>query len=441
MKSEKEIMKSRYVLLFILLCCGYSINAQIKAGPMLGYNTMREVAVWVQLEDQGYAAIQYWEEGKEEKVMISETFYSENYKANTATIALTNLEPGTTYNYKVIVNDAPIVNGKVYSFTTQKLWHWREDPPEFSFLAGSCVYINEPKYDRPGNPYGKDYGIFESMAAEEDARFMIWLGDNTYLREADWNSRSGIYHRYSHTRAVKELQPLLSAMHHYAIWDDHDYGPNDSDRSYSHKEKTREAFEDFWANPNYGVMGLEGITGSFTWNDCDFFLLDNRWYRTPQSSDGHILGEQQMTWLIDALRFSKASIKFVCIGGQVLSDMAKYENYAVFEAERSELLQLIDEYDIQNVVFLTGDRHHSEVSKYTTPDGDDIYDITASPITSKPYDHAKEKNNFRLKKDAIVGENNYAEIQVTGKRTERKLKVIFKNRKGKKIKEYKLLGY
>lgn len=417
------------------------INAQfLKSGPMLGYNTMREVGIWVQLENQGYVSIKYWPAGNDNETQVSETFYSDSYMANTATLALTNLEPGTEYKYKVIVDDLESPTAPIYSFTTQKLWHWREDPPDFNFLAGSCVYINETEYDRPGKPYGKDLSIFGSMA-KEDAEFMVWLGDNNYLREVDWNSRSGIYHRYTHSRGVKELQPLLSEMHHYAIWDDHDYGPNDSDRTYWHKDITREAFENFWANPNYGVMGLEGITGSFIWNDCQFFMMDNRWYRTPQSAEGTILGDKQLEWLIDALRYSKATFKFICIGGQVVSDVKLYENYAVYGAERAKLLHLIDDYDIKNVVFLTGDRHHSEISLYNTPDGEQIYDITSSPITSGAYDHSDEPNSFRLKDDAIIGKNNYAVLEVSGKLKDRKLKVIFKDVKGKKIKEYKLIGY
>ena len=432
-------MKRIYILIIIGLFSGDLFSQSLKSGPMLGYNTMREVGVWLQLENQGYVSINYWPEGNEIEVQESETFYSENYKANTATISLTNLEPGSTYNYKVIVDGLDSPTADIYSFTTQALWQWREDPPEFSFIAGSCVYINEAKYDRPGTPYGKDLSIFTSMANEKDAKFMVWLGDNNYLRDVDFQSRSGIYHRYTHSRAVEELQPLLAKMHHYAIWDDHDYGPNNSDRTYGHKDKTREAFEDFWANPNYGVMGLEGITGNFTWNDCEFFLMDNRWYRTPQSAEGSILGDKQLTWLIDALRTSNASIKFICIGGQVVNDFVGHENYAVFGAERKKILHLIDDNNIKNVVFLTGDRHHSEVSVYNTPDGDKIYDITSSPITSGAYDHSDEPNSLRFKKDAIIGENNYAVLEVSGKRTKRKLKVVFKDVKGKKIKEYMII--
>ncbi len=89
---------------------------------------------------------------------------------------------------------------------TKSLWKWRTDAPDFSFLAGSCSYINEPEYDRPGRPYGGDFETFNSMAREE-AKFMVWLGDNAYLREADWDSKFGIQHRFTHSRSLVELQP------------------------------------------------------------------------------------------------------------------------------------------------------------------------------------------------------------------------------------------
>lgn len=41
----------------------------------------------------------------------------------------------------------------------------------------------------------------------------------------------------THSRSVAELQPFLASTHHYAIWDDHDYGPNDSDRGFYNKIK------------------------------------------------------------------------------------------------------------------------------------------------------------------------------------------------------------
>ena len=71
------------------------------------------------------------------------------------------------------------------------MWQYRFDPPAFTLAVGSCVFINEPQYDRPGRPYGGNYEIFESLAdSKPDA--MLWLGDNAYFREVDFYSLSGM---------------------------------------------------------------------------------------------------------------------------------------------------------------------------------------------------------------------------------------------------------
>ena len=94
---------------------------------------------------------------------------------------------------------------------------------------------------------------------------MLWLGDNIYLREPDWNSWTGIIHRYTHDRATPQLQPFMASVHNYAIWDDHDFGPNDSDKSFWNKNLTLKAFKLFWANPSYGTGDIKGTTTSFQW--------------------------------------------------------------------------------------------------------------------------------------------------------------------------------
>jgi len=425
------------ILIQTLLILGsFSLSGQsIISGPMLGYNTLREVGVWVQADEECSVNIRYWPSSDRTDIHHTKETSTLQKKANTATIAIGPLEPGTTYTYQVLVNGKPVRNGKEYMFTTQKLWHWRESPPKFSFIAGSCMFVNEEKYDRPGKGYGQGEKIFTSIE-KEGADFMLWLGDNIYLREVDWNSRSGIYHRYSHMRQVPEIQTLLHKMHHYAIWDDHDYGPNDSDWTYWNKDITLEAFKDFWANPNYGVGGTEGITGAFVWNDCQFLLLDNRWYRSPQDSTGQILGDQQIKWAIDVLRSSKAAFNFIAVGGQVVSDFAKYENHAVYAKERRKLLQLIDDYNIKNVVFLDGDRHSSELSRYVTDDGDVIYDITSSPLTSKAYDHNAETNSYRV--GETIGQSNYAVIEIEGEFRKRTAKLVYKDENGEVLSSYSL---
>ena len=402
---------------------------------------MREVAVWVQTEAAAEVSMRYWTKGSEEKTSSTPTVNTTEQDAFTAHLVATEVEPGTTYEYEILVNNATVPMERALEFKTQPLWQWRSDPPGFSFAVGSCSYINETKYDRPGTPYGGQYEIFETIEKREP-EFMLWLGDNTYLREADWNSRSGIMKRYTHTRQTKEMQGLLSSCHHYAIWDDHDFGPNNSDRSFVNKDWSLEAFKRFWANNRYGINGKPGITTKFSWNDVDFFLLDNRYYRTPLYKYGEstILGEEQVEWLIDALKASQAPFKMVAIGGQFLNTAAIGENHVLYARERETIISRIAQEQIHGVVFLTGDRHHSELSKLDMGNGIVIYDLTASPLTSGMHSVEGEQNGFRVDK-TLVEERNFALLEVSGPRTRRKLTINLINSEGKELWDYTIKAY
>lgn len=284
----------------------------LQSGPMVGYSAMREVSLWVQTKAPAKVKFSYWNVNNTGKKFATKEISTKEDEAFTAKLIAGNLEPGQTYNYALYINGKKIARPYELKFQTQKLWQWRGDPPEFSFATGSCLYVNEEVYDRPGKPYGSDYGIMKSIY-EKHPDFMVWLGDNWYYREADWDSWSGILKRITHTRSLPELQPLLGSVHHYSIWDDHDFGPNDSDRGFWNKDKTLTAFKLFIPNPSFGINGKPGITTFFQWGDVDFFLMDDRYYRTPDGrktdKERGILGDEQIQWLVDNLSVSKAPLK------------------------------------------------------------------------------------------------------------------------------------
>ncbi|MEZ4721762.1 MAG: alkaline phosphatase D family protein [Flavobacteriales bacterium] len=413
-------------LLVILLCASsFELAAQkLSSGPMPGYSTMREVGVWLQLDKPATIQLEYWPENSPSKSLKTEPVKCTKENAAVGKFVISGLEPGTTYAYRILNGTTNLTDDLDLKFHTQALWQFRTDPPNFRLALGSCTYINEEPYDRPGAPYGGNYEIFDAIA-NTNPDMMLWLGDNIYLREVDWDTRSGILHRYTHTRATPQLQQLLQSTHHYAIWDDHDFGPNDGNGSWLHKDKSLEAFELFWINPTTGVPGLKGITTAFEFNDMDFFLLDNRYNRTSnqlKSGNPQILGKDQIDWLIEALKYSRAPFKFVAVGGQLLSTAAIYENHAVYAEEREYILRRIDEEGIRGVVFLTGDRHHTELSKLETKSGILIYDLTASPLTSKAYNGNDENNTVRVE-GTLVNERNFAVLDFSGPRKDRSMKI------------------
>lgn len=431
----------RHYILFVFLCISLSLWAQnnlLQSGPMVGYCEMKEAVIWLQTRENIPAKIEYFATDNPMTVFVSDTYTSSKEVGFTYHIILDKLEPGKKYNYTLYLNNKKVVLPYETSFSSKKLWQWREDAPDFTVAFGSCMYINETALDRPGKPYGSGYSIFESLT-KKNPDIMIWGGDNTYLREADWDSKTGIYHRYSHSRSIKELQPLLAKTQNFAIWDDHDYGPNDSDRSFYNKHLTQKAFKDFWANKSYGVGAsqAEGAFSTFNWGDAQFFLLDDRFFRSPQdrtTGDKTMLGTTQFEWLIDALSGSNASFKIIVIGGQVINSVPDSENYGHYPEEKEKLLKEITNNKIKGVFFLTGDRHFAEMSILPREGTYPIHDWTVSPLTAGLISEKalKEDNKYKVKGSAFI-QHNFGLISFSGNKENRQMKLTLYDINGNEL--------
>lgn len=440
------------ILLFSVLffACVY-IQAQVVSGPMIGHTELRTSTIWMQFSSNvKQAQLVFYKKGSS-AIKTTSAFTINEGLFKTATALMYNLLPGTTYTYEVYV-DAKKEKVATGEITTQKLWQWRDKEagvlPQFSFLTGSCSYINQPEFDRPGKPYGNDTAIFESMAKEK-ADFMLWLGDNWYTREVDYYSEWGLHERPAHERAKGFYKNLLKAMPQYAIWDDHDYGWNDGDKSYPLKETSREVFKKFWCNPSYG-QNNQGIYTKTTWNDVDIFMLDDRWFRSNDemldsingqaNPDKKMYGKQQMEWLKNALLQSNSNknitFRIIATGSQVLNPMSPFDCFRHFSAEYYELLNFLKDNNINGIVFLTGDRHHSEVIKIDRNNTYPLYDITASPLTSGSHKFGGAEKNNPYRVVGVENMQNYTKISFTGERKNRQMKVEFFDPKGIRLTEW-----
>jgi alkaline phosphatase D len=426
----------RQVFLFLLLMMIVNkINSQqslLESGPMTTYSEMRESAVWVQLKGPGKVQMAYWSKENKQDIRLSQVVESDPAYGHIALLVADQVEPGTKYSYTIFINNQPCVFEYPTTFQTQYLWQWREDPPAFKFATGSCFYINEEATDRPGRPFGGSYPILKQIVSTKPD-FMLWLGDNVYLRDPDWGSKTGFIRRYTHTRSEPSLQPLLGGTHHYAIWDDHDYGPNDSDRTWRMKQVSLDVFNKFWPSSATGITGAGGITQHFQWSDCDFFLLDDRWFKSPNETPGEVLGSAQVKWLKYMLLQSEAPFKFVGLGVMFLSTAANKENMSKAGIpEREEIIQFIQEHKIEGVVFLTGDRHFSELSMLSQEGKPTIFDLTSSPITAgkAASKYIDEVNDLRVPNTAYF-DRNFATLEVSGTQKERKLEMKLHDVDGK----------
>ncbi len=436
-------MPKKVLFLLFFVFISFKNYGQIKSGPMVGYADYREVMLWVQTDKAAKAKINYWEQGKPTFKKSTDEITTSKENAFVAKLLADDAYPGKIYDYEVVINGKIVKRTYPLNFKTQTLWQYRTDPPTFKFAFGSCTYVAEPEFDRPGNSYGGNYEIFNSIA-DKKPDFMLWTGDNAYYREVDYGSKGGMNKRMTHTRSLPEMQRLLGAASNYAVWDDHDYGPNNTDRSNVLKKSALDVFKNFWANPNY-TFENEGITGSFEWADVQFFMLDDFWWKAPtelynKNDRGDYLGEKQLQWLIDALSFSKAPFKIIVVGGQVLNPIRVFENMSMFDKEREKLLNAISAAKIQGVLFISGDRHHTIIHKVERPGTYPLHDITVSPLTSGPGKPLNEElSSPTVVEGTMVSERNFGMVEVSGPRLNRVLKLTVHNVKGDQLwnKEFK----
>ncbi|MFZ9387609.1 MAG: alkaline phosphatase D family protein [Chitinophagaceae bacterium] len=433
-------MRSGTLLLLSILCISMlQAQPRIISGPMLGPVELRDAKVWVEVSPEvKQVALQYGKKGTVQTRTIA-------YKGelgndfNPLQFTMGGLDMNTSYTYRILINGKPS-NG-FGEFTTKDLWQWRKPAPDFSFLTGSCSYFNQPEFDRPGTPYGNDSSIFEPMAREK-AAFMLWLGDAWYTREVDYFSDWGLWYRAHHDRAVPILQPFLKAMPHLGIWDDHDYGPNDIGKNYILKETSREIWKKYWCNPSYGENG-QGIYTMTSWGDADLFLTDDRWWRSADdmkdsvngapNPEKRMLGTQQMAWLKNSLLYSMATFKIIVVGSQVLNPVSPFDKLRDFPAEYDEIINFIKDNRINGVLFLTGDRHHSEIIKVERPGTYPLYDITVSPLTAGTHVFGREEKNNPYRVLGIDQKQNYGKFSFSGPRNNRVLSVDYYGIRGEKL--------
>lgn len=201
------------------------------------------------------------------------------------------------------------------------------------------------------------------MAERPD--FQMIIGDNVY---ADSNDYNHLWDAYTLER-VKN-RPFAAAVRTiptYAVWDDHDYGPNNSDGTAKGKENSLAAFHEVFANPpREKDADKPGIHTKFSYGGVDFFLLDGRYFRSPNDSkpgpDKTFLGKEQVDWLIGELKASDAPFKVLVCGSTWMA--SKRDGWRLFSHAREELWNAIVKNKVTGVMFVSGDIHRCDLQMH-----------------------------------------------------------------------------
>lgn len=338
------------------------------------------------------------------------------------------LLPGTEYEYLVTTTLGDTMMGKFRTFNKIEK---NVLPPNIRISAGSCSWTQKGKND-------SDLVVFNSILST-DPDLMLWLGDNVYLVDGEWQNASSIEMRYSQFRNIQQVKNLIGQVPNLSVWDDHDFGPNDGVGSFTGVKISGEIFSKMWSNPPSYVNGNPNLRAfSHSMGDISIFGIDNRTQRTlPNSKNPQMLSRLQIDWLVENLKFHKKSTyKIIMCGSQILNDQKVYENFSNFPKERRYLLSQIIKNKIEGVIFLTGDRHHSEISVYKKR-GIKIWDVTTSPLTSKVSSVSGEKNKLRIP-GSLHRKKGFATLDFSGDISSRECLVVLRNSKGEGYYKYKM---
>jgi alkaline phosphatase D len=253
-----------------------------------------------------------------------------------------------------------------------------------------------------------------SVAEKAELDYLLFIGDNVYGDFLFLHGPNYLWSRYVETRSNipfyhwKELKPVI------AVWDDHDFGKNNSDGKYKYKNHAYQIFQTFFAQEPDGKSLFRGWGNStfFQAFDQNFAFFDSRYYRALPNPDGDpaFLGREQIDWMSKAMR-NRPRPTWVLQGSPMFGRREKQASYE-YHAPR-ELEYFVDELRALKspVIFGGGDLHFTEISKVDKNLlGYGTFELISSCMhsntKSKYYDNPNPRLQGYLKENFLVLEKS-----------------------------------
>ncbi|MEQ6166327.1 alkaline phosphatase D family protein [Ekhidna sp. MALMAid0563] len=256
----------------------------------------------------------------------------------------------------------------------------------------------------------------------------IWLGDNVYSDGIDMKQRRK---DYDLQKSHPDYKLLLKQTEVIGIWDDHDFGVNDGGKEYPMKDESKEELFRFLDVPDdHPARARKGAYQSYTYASkqgaVKIILLDARYFRdslkwnNPGTAEkealvnenGDVLGEVQWKWFKEQLSEEGVDLFILGTGIQVIPTQHRWEKWSNFPTARKRLMEVISSANAP-LVFISGDRHLSEVSRVEIEDYPyPVWEFTSSSLNS-PSGLKEDLNKYRVGDKIHVP--NFASMEIDWK--------------------------
>lgn len=351
--------------LFAAAAPGYP---RLLQGPMIGATTPGSFTVWSRASGSFGVAVEYATDRAFSDAKTTAAVPAGPEEDHVTRIEVTGLKPDTAYYYRIKADGIDDRNQPL-PFRTRTA---PDKPRPIRIAFGSCARVQLDAVQP----------VFDAITAAEPDLF-LWLGDNIY---ADSDQPVAFTELYGRQRNVASIQPLFRSVPQLALWDDHDFGHNDSDGTNPVKPMTLAMFKRWWANPSAGTPDTPGIFCRHSFGPVDVFMLDGRYYRDPPKAPNGpnktMLGAAQKAWLKRELKASRATFKVLASGTGWSRAESGGDSWAMYLDERNELLDFIRDNRIAGCIGISGDVHMGEANcvPWSDKGGYDFYDLVSSGL-------------------------------------------------------------
>ena len=346
-----------------------SQSPDLKQGPLIGHVDTTSAHIWARMAAGSYVlTAQDVDNAASSFTATAKSLPQQNL---CAVFKLEGLSANHSYQYRIAnTNGVELCGGDGYLIRTAPM---PTADGNVRIMFGSCCYEDEGT------------GETWDRVLMEEPDCVVLLGDTPYI---DNTLLAQQRRRYAEFAGFPPMARVLQRTAWYGTWDDHDFGDNDTDGRVRGKANSRQAFIEFHANPSYG-NGQNGIYTKFRRGPIEVFLLDTRTFAATEPSPflrhhASLLGQRQWTWLLKALKKSKAPIKVLACG-MIWNDATrpnKQDHWGSYPHERTALFKEIGRNKISGVVLVGGDIHRSRVVRHATKAtaGYDIIELISSPM-------------------------------------------------------------
>jgi phosphodiesterase/alkaline phosphatase D-like protein len=260
------------------------------------------------------------------------------------TFVMSGMSSNTVYYYGFAGSD---LEGQVKTFPSGQ--------SSFVIAAASCGGQTSQAQYQTGASRTTDSPAFARILDRDPALF-IHLGDLHY-KDINTNSVSSFRSAYRDVLANARQADLYRQVPFAYIWDDHDFGANDSNGSSASKPAAQTAYRDYV--PHYSVPAA-AIYQTFVIGRVRVILLDVRSERSSNSATDNssktMLGATQKAWFKSTLSAATEPVILVGMGSAWNGTLA--DNWGSFSTERQELAEYFEDNDLTDrIILLHGDIH------------------------------------------------------------------------------------